>query len=198
MSRPVMPGAGGRSSANASPSLTRTGRRISIVVRGASCSTIPAQSSRNTNGAAEPSRIGGSGPSTSTTALSMPQPASAAITCSTVPIRAPSLSASTVARRVSTTRSKRAGMSTPRSVRRNTMPWSAGAGRKVRLTRLSGCSPTPTQPIGAFSVCWHHVVSVANQACGRPSMRLVSLRDHAAMRRKLVAVREPWPVNDCF
>ena len=32
------------------------------------------------------------------------------------------------------------------------MPWSTGAGRSVRLTRQPECSPTPTQPIGAFSV----------------------------------------------
>ena len=125
--------------------------------RGVSCASTPAQSSRNTNCAADPSRIGGSGPSTSTTTLSMPQPASAAMTCSTVLIRAPSC-ASTVESRVSATQSKRAGMSAPISVRRKTMPWSVVAGRKVRLTRCPECRPTPTQPIGDFSVCWHHVV----------------------------------------
>ena len=59
ISRPCMPRTVvGPSSAKASPSQTRTGRRISICVRGADCSTTPAQSSRKTKGAAEPSRAG--------------------------------------------------------------------------------------------------------------------------------------------
>ena len=50
------PGAAGAQFGNASPSVTRTGRRISITRRGASCSTVPAQSSRKTRG--RPSRRG--------------------------------------------------------------------------------------------------------------------------------------------
>ena len=56
----------GRNSAVAAPACTRTGRSTSSTGRGASWATMPAQSSRNTKSAAEPSRIGSSGPSTST------------------------------------------------------------------------------------------------------------------------------------
>jgi hypothetical protein len=56
----------------------------------ADCSTIPADCSRNTNGAALPSMIGISGPATSMCRLSIPRPASADITCSTVEIDVPS------------------------------------------------------------------------------------------------------------
>ena len=74
---------------------------------GASCSSVPAQSNRKTKGAADPSSTGISGPSTATTALSIPQAASAAITCSTVPTRTfgAAGSDSTVQSRVSLTRS---------------------------------------------------------------------------------------------
>ena len=54
---------------------------------GASCSMMPADCSRKTNGAALPSMIGNSAASTSTHALSMPSPANADIRCSTVDIR---------------------------------------------------------------------------------------------------------------
>ena len=49
---------------------------------------MPAHSNRKENGAAEPSMIGTSGPSTSISALSTPAPARAAIRCSIVPTRA--------------------------------------------------------------------------------------------------------------
>ena len=52
--------------------------------RGQSCSTTPAHSMRKTKGAALPSITGTSGPFNSITALSMPQPLSAAIRCSMV------------------------------------------------------------------------------------------------------------------
>ena len=99
---------------------------------------------RQTNGAAEPSTIGISGPSTSTRQLSIPMPSSAASTCSTVEMRAvptPTLVESIV----STTRSLRAGISTPRSMRTNVMPASAGAGASVRVAGLPEWRPTPVQ-----------------------------------------------------
>ena len=55
-------------------SSTRTRFSTSIMPREPCCSCRPAQSIRNTNGAADPSRTGTSGPSTSTTALSIMQP----------------------------------------------------------------------------------------------------------------------------
>ena len=51
-----------------------------------SCSSKPADSSKNTNGAALPSIIGISGPFTSTYALSIPSPAIADMRCSMVDI----------------------------------------------------------------------------------------------------------------
>ncbi len=69
--------------------------------------------------------IGISGPSSSTSALVTPQPASAAITCSTVETVTPSRLRSTVQRRVSDTRSQRAWTIASRPVtsrRLNQMP----------------------------------------------------------------------------
>ena len=77
--------------------------------------------------------IGTSGADSSMLALSMPRPASAESRCSTV-ITEPGPRERPVHSMVSVTRSARAGISTSgsRSVRRNTMPWSTGAGRSVR------------------------------------------------------------------
>ncbi len=105
---------------------------------------MPASWIRTTNGAAEPSRIGISGPSTSTRQLSMPMPWSAAITCSTVATRVfplPRL----VERVVSTTCSLRAAISTPTSMRTKVMPASAGAGASVRVAGFPEWRPTPAQ-----------------------------------------------------
>ncbi len=66
------------------PSSRTTGLHTRIARRGASCATIPAQSIRNTKGSELPSMMGSSGPLTSTTTLSRPLPAKAAIRCSTV------------------------------------------------------------------------------------------------------------------
>ena len=59
---------------------------------GAFCSSMPADCSRKTNGAALPSMIGTSAAVRSMNALSIPKPAKADIRCSTVPTRAPSCS----------------------------------------------------------------------------------------------------------
>ena len=79
--------------------------------------------------------MGTSGPSTSMRALSMPQPASAASRCSTVPMRTRSLP-SEVFIVVSTTCSESAAISTrgEMSLRMKTMPLSAGAGASVSRT----------------------------------------------------------------
>ncbi len=91
----------------------------------------------------------------------------AAITCSTVPTRASGRSGrdNTVHSRVSLTQSNRAGISTPRSRRRNTIPVSAGAGRSVSVTACPSCSPTPLQPIGLRRVDWRPLSSwIASKA----------------------------------
>ncbi len=54
---------------------------------------MPAQSSRNSHGAAEPSWIGNSARSSSTSTLSTALPASVAIRCSIVPTRHDAISA---------------------------------------------------------------------------------------------------------
>ena len=56
-----------------------------------------------TKGAEEPSKIGNSGPSTSTNALSIPKPMKAAMRCSTVDIEIPLLFDSFVHKLVSET-----------------------------------------------------------------------------------------------
>ena len=125
--------------------------------RGMSCSTTPAHSIRNTNGAALPSMIGISGPLISTIALSTAQPDSAAIRCSMVPTLTPSALPIVVLRWVSTTLSQRARISAPlaaASVRRNTMPVSGAAGHKVMVTLMPECNPVPVQLIAFLSVCW--------------------------------------------
>ena len=112
-----------------------TGFSTLIACRGASCSTIPAHSIRNTNGAALPSMIGTSGPSSSTIALSTAAPAKAAIRCSTVPTIVPPPSDSIVQRVESTAFSHTARISAPVSVRRKTIPVPATAGTRLIATR---------------------------------------------------------------
>ena len=111
-----------------------TGFNTLIARRTAPCSTMPAHSIRNRKGAALPSMIGTSDPSSSTIALSISAPASAAITCSTVPILIPSPSHSTVQRGDSIVLAQFARISAVESVRRNTIPVSGGAGCKVIAT----------------------------------------------------------------
>jgi hypothetical protein len=86
-------------------------------------------------------------------ALSMPRPANAERRCSIVDTLAP-LAAIVVPSVVSPTFAARAGMSTgsSRSVRRNQMPWLAGAGRSAISTFLPVCSPTPVARIEFLSV----------------------------------------------
>jgi hypothetical protein len=85
--------------------------------------------------------------------LSSPRPAQADIRCSTVRTLA-SPTDSVEASRVSVTAWAFTGMSTGcgRSMRRNTMPVSGGAGRSVNSTRSPLCRPTPTARVSAFNV----------------------------------------------
>ena len=79
----------GTSAADLPGDPTLTGFNTLMTRRGAFCSTSPAHSIRKTKGAALPSIAGTSGPSSSTTALSISSPAKAAIRCSTVAIEMP-------------------------------------------------------------------------------------------------------------
>ncbi len=95
--------------------------------------------------------MGTSGPSTSMRALSMPQPASAAKRCSTVPTRVPPRP-SEVFMVVSTTNSESAGISTPS--RTKTMPLSAEAGASVSRTFAPECNPMPSREARCLKVLW--------------------------------------------
>src|ERR1043165_365611 len=83
----------------------------------------------------------------------MPRPASADMRCSTVLTRSPSFIRQ-LDRRVSPTRSARAGISSgdARSTRRKTMPVSAGAGRSLIMTFWPVCKPTPEAAISDLRV----------------------------------------------
>src|SRR5512134_362912 len=139
---------------------------------GAACSSSPACCSSSANGEALPSRIGSSGASRSTKALSMPRPLSADIRCSTVWTFAPSL-ISVDARRASPTSSARAGMSTgeARSMRRNTMPVSGGAGRRVMRTFWPVWRPTPEALINVFRVRCRSIAACILLSPRAPTLR---------------------------
>ena len=128
--------------ASLSPSRTSTARSMTTKRRPVRCTWTPASLIMQMKGAAEPSRTGISGPSTSTRQLSIPIPTSAAITCSTVETRA-APTPTVVLSLVSTTFPLVAGISTPRSMRTNATPASAGAGASVNVTGWPECRPIP-------------------------------------------------------
>ena len=147
---------------------------------GASCSSMPALCSRKTKAAAEPSRIGTSSAVMSTTRLSRPRPAQAESRCSTVLTFGPPGSPpgdSVVASRVSLTAvgSTLTATGCGRSTRRNTMPWSGGAGRRINSTRCPPCTPTPTARVMALSVrCFSMTGIVPDPARRRATKRSIT------------------------
>ena len=115
--------------------------------------TRPAARISATQGAELPSRIGTSGPSTSTVRLSSPRPTAADRRCSTVPMSRPR-SPSEVAKSSRPASSATAGIETPTSVRTKTTPRPAGAGRRVARTAWPEWRPTPaTETVRARVVC---------------------------------------------
>jgi len=136
-----------------SPSLTSTTSNTRMKCLGAFCKAMPALWSKNTNEAADPSKMGTSSAVMSTNKLSSPKPAQADIRCSTVNTLAPKCEM-VEAKRVSVTAVAETGMVTGcgKSVRRNTMPVSGGAGRKVSSTFCPLCKPTPTAVVMVLSV----------------------------------------------
>jgi len=155
--RSLKPKCGSRR-AHLSASRTSIGCKTRMNRLAAACSTTPADRIRYTNEPDEPSRIGISAASMSMFRLSMPSPASADIRCSTVATRICCwpwcIAVSVDAIRVSLTASALAGMARggSRSIRQNTIPLSAGAGRKPSRTRWPLCSPTPVVLTGSLSV----------------------------------------------
>jgi len=138
----------GSSSAKRSPSATATGWRMSSARRTAGWRTRPMRRTSDTNGTALPSMIGTSGPLSSTTALSISQPRSAASRCSTVCTVTPCSLAIVVHSSDSTTLRQcavtaRCPAST--SSRRKRIPDPGGAGRRRMRTRCPLCRPRPTQ-----------------------------------------------------
>ncbi len=129
--------------ANARPSVTRGWTEdfdhLPRQYRVRQCRHTPAGKQK---GAAEPSMIGTSGPSSSISTLSTPAPARAAIRCSIVPTRADP-SPIVVQRLVSTTRSWVAGISRGPGQRaaKDERRGPAWAGSSVRLTRRPLCTP---------------------------------------------------------
>src|SRR5947208_3682886 len=127
-----------------SPSVTVKGAGTVRITGSPLVSVGPACASASKYGWKLPSRIGGSGPVSSTTRSSISWAAIAASTCSTVWMVVSPLPIA-VRRSTASTSDNRAGTSgfPERSTRRNTIPCSAGAGRNVASVRAPVCSPVP-------------------------------------------------------
>ena len=116
---------------------------------------MPAHSIRETKGAALPSMIGISGPSTSISTLSILHPARAEVRCSIVLTVAPWSFPTVVARRVSITFRQLTTISRApltKSIRQIRMPKPSSAGFNVSDVFLPECRATPVQPISVLSV----------------------------------------------
>ena len=101
-----------------------------------------------------PSMAGISPPSTSTTILSMPQPANAPIICSTVHKEIPLHSSpKLVFIRVATTLRHKAGVLLPSAIK--TIPVPAAAACIVKVILLPVCRPLPFVLVVCSIVCWH-------------------------------------------
>src|SRR5207302_2058944 len=127
-----------------SPSVTVNGAGTVRITGSPLVSVGPARASASKYGWKLPSRIGGSGPVSSTTRSSISWAAIAASTCSTVWMVVSPLPIA-VRRSTASTSDNRAGTSgfPARSTRRNTIPCPAGAGRNVASVRAPVCSPVP-------------------------------------------------------
>src|SRR6266550_3276664 len=127
-----------------SPSVTVNGAGTVRITGSPLVSAGPARASASKYGWKLPSRIGGSGPVSSTTRSSISWAAIAASTCSTVWMVVSPLPIA-VRRSTASTSDNRAGTSgfPERSTRRNTIPCPAGAGRNVAAVRAPVCSPVP-------------------------------------------------------
>src|SRR5690349_182692 len=127
-----------------SPSLTLNGAGTVSTSGSPSVSVGPARSRASKYGWKLPSRIGGSGPETSTVRSSISCAATAASRCSTVWIVLSPLPMA-VRRSTASTSERRAGTSgfPGRSTRRNTIPCPGGAGRNATSVRAPVCSPVP-------------------------------------------------------
>ncbi len=139
----------------ASVSLSLTVVRFLTTYTAASsvCSTTPTSSILSINIFALPSRIGTSGPFSSTRQLSTLEAYNAAMACSIVEIfKSPE--AITVPRHVSTTFSATAsiGAAPSTSMRRNFRPKLSGAGLNVASISLPVCKPLPFMVKADFNV----------------------------------------------
>src|SRR6266487_4535141 len=124
----------------------RIGLSTLVYRRAAGSATMPASSIACTKGAALPSMIGASGPSSSTMALSTPSPHSAAMMCSIVETPGPEASPSTVASSVAVTDRALARISRcrlPPTQRMKTTPVPASAGCNVSVTGSPEWTPIP-------------------------------------------------------
>src|SRR5205807_3592245 len=126
------------------PSVTVNGAGTVRMTGSPLVSVGPACASASKYGWKLPSRIGGSGPVSSTVRSSISWAATAASRCSTVWMVVSPLPIA-VRRSTASTSDSRAGTSgfPARSTRRNTIPCPAGAGRKVASVRAPVCNPVP-------------------------------------------------------
>src|SRR2546427_5558517 len=153
-----------------------------------------ASASASKYGCTLPSRIGGSGPLSSIVRSSIMCTATAASTCSTVWIVA-SPWPMAVRRSTASTSVRRAGTSglPARSVRRNTIPCPAGAGRKVASVVAPVCSPVPRSEVAR--VTERLALSVGSWRPGFGVHELLELVDdlrepvHRCLRTQELAVR---------
>src|SRR5437660_3617014 len=127
-----------------SPSVTVNGAGTVRMTGSPLVSVGPACASASKYGWKLPSRIGGSGPVSSTVRSSISWAATAASRCSTVWMVVSPLPIA-VRRSTASTSDSRAGTSgfPARSRRRNTIPCPAGAGRNVASVRAPVCNPVP-------------------------------------------------------
>jgi len=136
-------------------SATITGLRTCRNRRGARNSWMPARWMSWTNGALDPSPIGTSGPSTSMRAASMPQPASAARTCSTVPIRTRSRPSDVSQHRVDHAAALGRDLQVGSDIGPHEDDAAVGGGRRQRQPdRLAGVQPDALEGCSLLKVRW--------------------------------------------
>ncbi len=133
---------------------------------GAFCSSMPADCSRNTNGAALPSMIGTSAAVSSTNALSIPSPAKADIRCSTVPTRAPSCSMRRAERRLGHAQRAGGNVHGLRQIESagTRCRYSPAPGRKVMYTLSPECRPMPLARIDSLECVDARCPSLRNES----------------------------------
>ena len=145
----------------------------------------------------EPSMIGISGPSISTTALSTPDMTRAAIRCSMVETVTPAALVITVPSWVLQTASPLTGTRLSRSctsVRTKTTPEPAGAGSTATRACTPVWTPTPENRTGLSTVCWYARSATMEAPGSRTTERHSVTAEIGALLRR----RKTRCVSQCF